>query len=144
MKVADVRKIALGFPEATEKPCDGTPGFYVRKQLFARVLDDAEIIVHVELDQRDALLEMAPEMFHVTPHYMVHPWVIVRLAAIEPGRLDDLLFEAWRQCAPPAISRHPAGSRAASSAGRATSRSESRPASPAKRPRGPRARPGRR
>jgi hypothetical protein len=109
--IADVRKIALGFPETVEKPCHGTPGFYVRKHLFARVLDDAQVVVHVDFDQRDALLETEPETFHVTPHYMTEPWVIVRLGAIERGRLDDLLFEAWRQCAPPALSRHPAGSR---------------------------------
>ena len=114
MKVADVRKIALGFAETREKPCDGTPGFYVRKHLFARVLDDAQVVVRVDFDQRDALLEMEPAIFHVTPQYMTEPWVIVRLAAIDRDRLDDVLFEAWRQCAPPALSRHPAGSRKAS------------------------------
>lgn len=109
--IAEVRKIALGFPETREKPCYGTPGFYVRKHLFARVLDDAQVVVRVDFDQRDALLEREPDIFHVTPHYMAHPWVIVRLGAIDRGRLDDVLFEAWRQCAPPALSRHPAGSR---------------------------------
>jgi hypothetical protein len=102
VKVSDVRAIALGFPEAREKP----PGFYVRKQMFARVLDDAQIVVHVDFDQREALLEEAPEIFQLSPQYMTEPFVIVRLDAIERKRLDDLLFEAWKRCAPPALSRH--------------------------------------
>ena len=104
---ADVRRIALGFPEARE----ASGGFTVRKVEFARLLDDGEVAVLVDLDERDRLLEEAPETFRVTPRFMAHPFVVVRLAAIDRDRLDDLLFDAWRRCAPSAISRHPAGSR---------------------------------
>ena len=106
-KAGDVRTIALGLPEARE----ASGAFTVRKVEFARLLDDGEVAVHVDLDERDRLLEAEPEIFRVTPRVMAHPFVVVRLAAIDRDRLDDLLFEAWRRCAPPAISRHPAGSR---------------------------------
>lgn len=103
----DVRSIALGFPEARE----AAGAFTVRKAVFARLLDDAEVALHVDLDERDRLLEADPDTFRVTPRFMTEPFVVVRLARIDRARLDDLLFEAWRRCAPPAISRHPAGSR---------------------------------
>ena len=106
MKVSDVRTIALGFPEAREKPFDGTPGFYVRRNLFAHVLDDDQVAVYVAFDRRDAFLEEEPEVFRVTPRYMTEPFVIVRLGAIERKRLDEVLFEAWKRCAPPGLSRH--------------------------------------
>ena len=142
--IADVRALALALPETVERPTDGAPAFYVRKALYARVLDDERIAVKVTLDQRDELLEARPDVFSVTPQVMAHPLVVVSLAAITRAMLDDVLFEAWRQSAPPAITRHPAGQRAASSAGRAASPSTSRPASPAKRPKAPRARRDRR
>jgi hypothetical protein len=31
LTVADVRVLALALPETSERPCYGTPGFYVKK-----------------------------------------------------------------------------------------------------------------
>jgi hypothetical protein len=99
--VEDARRLALGMPEASEKPCFGTPGFYVRKKLFARVKEDGEsIVVKVDFGEREALVSEQPETFVVTPHYADYPMVIVRLPTVDPEELRELLTEAWRRCAP--------------------------------------------
>lgn len=84
-----------------ERPCYGSPGFYVRRGLFARMLEDgASIVVKVDLGEREALAQTDPETFVVTDHYRNYPMVVVRLAAVDPAELDELLVEAWRRTAP--------------------------------------------
>ncbi|HTO54130.1 MAG TPA: MmcQ/YjbR family DNA-binding protein [Myxococcota bacterium] len=101
-----VRTLALGLPETSEKPCYGTPGFYVRKKLFARILPDPRILaVRVDLEEREALLSVAPEVFFVTPHYQGWPMVLIRLPKIARAELAERLVEAWRFVAPAKLSQ---------------------------------------
>jgi hypothetical protein len=98
---ASVRRIALGLPEATEKPCYGTPAFYVKKTLFARLREDNEtLVVKMSFEQRDAMLEGMPDVFYITPHYQAYPLVLVRLPVVAEGLLRDVLVGAWRHAAP--------------------------------------------
>ena len=99
--VDTVRKIALGLPATTEKPCYGTPAWYVKGKLFARALeDDRSVVVKVDFDERAALVDEAPESYAVTPHYQAYPMVIVRLPKVRADDLEERLVEAWRFCAP--------------------------------------------
>jgi hypothetical protein len=109
--VADVRGLALALPDTSEKPCYGTPGFYVRKKLFARVKEDGEsIVVKVDFGEREALVSEQPETFVVTDHYRNYPMVIVRLATVDPAELAELIEEAWRRSAPKRLlAAHDAG-----------------------------------
>jgi hypothetical protein len=96
-----VRSLALALPETSEKPCYGTPGFYVRKKLFARLLPDRKTLaVRVDPGEREALLAAAPEVFFLTRHYQGWPMVLVRLPAIARADLEERLEEAWRFMAP--------------------------------------------
>ncbi|HKC52270.1 MAG TPA: MmcQ/YjbR family DNA-binding protein [Myxococcota bacterium] len=96
-----VRTLALALPETSEKPCYGTPGFYVKKKLFARLLPDRQTLaVRVDLEEREALLTVAPEVFFLTPHYQGWPMVLIRLARVERADLEERLVEAWRFMAP--------------------------------------------
>ena len=96
-----VRALALGLPETGEKPCYGTPGFYVKKKLFARLLPDPKVLaVRCDMEEREALLEVAPEVFFTTPHYEGWPMVLIRLPKIERADLEERLVEAWRMMAP--------------------------------------------
>jgi len=96
-----VRAIALGLPETSEKPCHGTPGFYVKKKLFARMLPDGKTLaLKVDLGEREGLLAAAPDVFYLTPHYEGWPMVLVRLDRVEKDDLRDRLVEAWRHEAP--------------------------------------------
>ena len=99
--IAAVRRIALGLPETSERPCYGTPGFYVRKSLFARLREDGEtLVVKTTFEERDAVVEAMPDLFLVTPHYQGYPYVLVRLGAIAEPHLRDVLIAAWRHAAP--------------------------------------------
>lgn len=101
LDVDTVRKIAMGLPSTTEKPCFGTPAWYVKGKLFARALDDdRSVVVKVDFDERAALVDEAPESYVVTPHYQNYPMVIVRLPKVRRDDLEERLVEAWRYCAP--------------------------------------------
>jgi hypothetical protein len=96
-----VRALALKLPETSEKPCYGTPGFYVKRKLFARMLPDGKTLaVKVDLNEREALLAAAPDVFYLTSHYQPWPMVLVRLDRVEREDLADRVLEAWRFEAP--------------------------------------------
>ena len=102
----DVRELALALPETAEKPSYGTPGFRVKDRLFARLHQDGEsLVLRMDMDEREALAQAEPEKFFWTPHYDRHPWIQVRLAAVDREELGELLRDAWRLRAPAAVLR---------------------------------------
>lgn len=98
----DVRRLAAALPEVTEKPCYGTPGFYVAGKLFARLHDMPGVLVcwTGSLEEKEALLAADPAAFFTTDHYRGHASVLVRLEKVDPAELDELLREAWQVRAP--------------------------------------------
>jgi hypothetical protein len=44
-------------------------------------------------------------VYFTEPHYDGYPAILVRLAAIDPVELEELLTDAWRLQAPPALVR---------------------------------------
>ena len=102
----DVRELALSLPETAEKPSYGTPGFRVKDRLFARLHQDGEsLVLRVDMDEREALAQAEPEKFFWTPHYDRHPWIQVRLAAVDREELSELLHDSWQLRAPAAVLR---------------------------------------
>lgn len=60
---------------------------------------DAEpdtLVVMMPFDQRDALVEEAPDVYYLKPHYVGHPCVLVRLTQVHDDALRDLLMTAQR------------------------------------------------
>jgi hypothetical protein len=51
------------------------------------------------------LLEADAEKYFTEPHYNGYPAVLVRLDAIFPDEIEDLIIEAWRTQAPAALQR---------------------------------------
>jgi len=98
----DVRRLALSLDHTTEKPSYGMPGFRVEDKLFARMKEDAVLVVYREgEDEKEALIESEPDKFFTTPHYDGYPMVLVRLDAIDEVDLLDLLEESWHLRNPP-------------------------------------------
>ncbi len=52
------------------------------------------------LEDKEALLRGEPDVFSTTPHYDGYAYVLVRLAAVDPDVLRDLVEDAWRLMAP--------------------------------------------
>lgn len=98
----DVRRLALGLPEVTERLSYGTPAFYVAGKIFARIHEEPGVLVcwRPSLDDRDALLQANPDTFFTTDHYAGHSSVLIRLARVADDELRELLAEAWESRAP--------------------------------------------
>ena len=97
---ATVTKLATGLPEVEKSTWFNTPSFKVRKRSFVRLREDDVIVVLVDEDEKEALLRSEPKVFFTTPHYDGYPAMLVRLSAIDPDELREVLVESWRRVAP--------------------------------------------
>jgi hypothetical protein len=99
---AQLKKIALGFPEAHEKPSYGKPSFFIAKKFFTRLRgEDNSIVMVVDgMDSRDMMLELDPKTYHITDHYKDYPAVLVRMERISVDELRIMLERRWRRIAP--------------------------------------------
>jgi len=99
---AQIKKIALSFPDAHERPYHGYPAFFVGKKFLTRLRDeDASLVLHVgSIDERDMLIEAEPALFHITDHYRNYPYVLARIARLDAKTLRGMLERRWRQLVP--------------------------------------------
>lgn len=99
---AQFKKIALSFPEASEKPSYGNPAFFIAKKFFTRWRKDDNALVFVvdSMDTRDMMLELDPRTYFITDHYKDYPAVLVRMERISTDELQQMLERRWRQIAP--------------------------------------------
>jgi len=112
----DVARIALGLPEATERPSHGGRSWRLRDKGFVwerplrvadlRALGDAApsgpiLGARVEhLGAKEALLADDPAVFFTTPHFDGYPAVLIRLDAIGLAELEEVIVDAWLARAP--------------------------------------------
>ena len=112
----DVARIALALPETTERLSRGLRQWRVANKLFVwerplrkpdlAALGDAApdgpiLGARVEhLVAKDALLADDPAVFFTTPHFDDYPAILVRLDAITPEGLHEVVVEAWLVRAP--------------------------------------------
>lgn len=97
----DVVALAEDLPGAELSTSYGTPALKVRGKLLTRlrIEDDSLVLIGVPADERDMLMEAAPPVFHVTPHYDGYPMVLARLTTLDPDRLRPFLVRRWRDLA---------------------------------------------
>jgi hypothetical protein len=101
-----VRQLALALPEVAEQLCYGTPAFYVRRKLMARVREDGETLaIKTDYAEREFRIMANPAVFFVTDHYVGYPMMLVRLPVVAPEELRTLLEQAWRMVAPKRLIR---------------------------------------
>lgn len=112
----DVRRIALGLPETSERPAYGNTAWRVRDKLFvwerplrqkevdelgAAAPDGPVLGARVEdLVAKEALLADEPDLYFTTAHFDGYPSVLVRLERIGEEDLRELIVEAWLARAP--------------------------------------------
>lgn len=81
----------------------GTPALRVRnKGMICRLRTnpDALVLRVIDLGDREALLQGQPDVFFSTPHYDGYPYVLVRMEAVDPVELSELIEDGWRLRAP--------------------------------------------
>ncbi len=99
----DVVEIGFRFPEVQESTWFGTPSLKVGKKgsmCRLRTEPDALVLRVRDMGEREALLQGEPQAFFITPHYDRYPYVLIRLDAVDPVELAELIEDAWRVKAP--------------------------------------------
>ncbi len=97
-----VRTVGLALPdvEAATK-YDGSPvlkmgGCFMAGLATHRSAEPETLVVRVGMEEREWLMEDAPQTYYVTDYYRNHPVVLVRLSRIDRNALRDLLSVSWR------------------------------------------------
>ncbi|MGY5802870.1 MmcQ/YjbR family DNA-binding protein [Rhizobium sp. LEGMi12c] len=78
----------------------GLPAFKVGGKAFVTVKNNETIVLSLPIDRKEQLMEMAPEIYFQTDHYVGWPSLPLRIAAISDEELERRLIEAWRYRAP--------------------------------------------
>ena len=101
MTFEEIRQMALAMPGVEESTSYGTPALKVFGKMLARKHQDGvSIVLRVSFDEREMLMEAEPETFYITDHYRNYPALLVRIATVDPGTLQRILEQTWRQVAP--------------------------------------------
>ncbi|TPM26364.1 MmcQ/YjbR family DNA-binding protein [Mesorhizobium sp. B2-3-5] len=95
-----LRFAAAGLLDVVETTSYGTPALKVGKKLLARVKDANTIVLMCPLDEKEMLLEAAPEIYFETDHYKGWPAILVRLDKIPSEELRHRLEQTWLRQAP--------------------------------------------
>ena len=100
-------ELARELPEVEEGTWYGTPGLKVRGKGFVRLKEDKKSVVFLldDVDDQELLLADAPEIYHITDHYLGYAAVLARLSKLPVREARIRLERAWRQKAPPALVR---------------------------------------
>jgi hypothetical protein len=97
-----VRAVGLTLPdvEATTR-YDGSPvlkvgGIFMAGLATHPSAEPGTLVVRHGLEERERLIEDAPETYYLTDYYRPYPLILTRLSRIEPDALRDLLSVSWR------------------------------------------------
>jgi hypothetical protein len=117
---ADVLKIAKALEGVVDATGHGAPCLKLNGRIFAcqainKQAEPHSLMVRLPIDQRDALIEEAPDVYYLKPHYEPWPCVLVRLPKVRRDALRDLLTGAWRHAVTekPVKARKPNGAQKA-------------------------------
>ena len=103
-----IKRLAL--PEVELSTSFGDPSFKLRDKALVTIKELDLLYLPCPMEQKELLLEMAPEIYYQTDHYKGWPGLLVRLDVIDDDELSLRLDEAWRYRAPKKLA---AGRRAA-------------------------------
>ena len=112
----DVRRIALGLPEMSERTRQGVMQWRVKEKMVAwerplrradyvalgdEAPDGAILAIWVpDLGAKEALLADDPDVYFTTPHFDGYRAILIRLDEIPVPELEELIIEGWLDRAP--------------------------------------------
>ena len=96
-----VLKIAASLPGIQEGTTYGVDCLKVGGKLLTcpainKSAEPNSAMFRIDMDQRNALIEEAPDTYYITDHYVNYPCVLVRLSRMNADALRDLLQSAFR------------------------------------------------
>lgn len=78
----------------------GLPALKTGGKSFVTVKNSETIVLSLPIDRKEQLMEMAPEIYFQTDHYVGWPSLPLRITAIGDEELQQRLIEAWQYRAP--------------------------------------------
>ena len=90
----------LGLREVTWSTSFGDPSLKLRDKALLVVKEPEVLYLPCPLEQKELLMEMAPDIYYQTDHYKGWPGLLVRLDRIGDEELGLRLEDAWRYRAP--------------------------------------------
>jgi hypothetical protein len=98
---ATVRELALRLPDVVDSSTLRGMAFKAQGKLLAckaihRSAEPETLMVRVGTAQRDRLIAAQPEVYYLTPHYLLNASVLVRLKHIRRRALESVLETAWQ------------------------------------------------
>jgi hypothetical protein len=103
--LAKLGAAADGLPEIEVGTSYGTPALKVRKKMLCRVKDADTVVVMCALEEKEVLIEAAPEFYFETDHYRGWPTLLVRIHAVTLEELRLRLRRAYAMQAPKSLAR---------------------------------------
>ena len=97
-----VRLVGLTLPDVEAATrYDGSPvlklgGCFMAGLATHASAEPGTLVVRVDFEDREWLLEDAPETYYLTDYYRNYPVVLVRLSRVDREALSDLLSVSWR------------------------------------------------
>ena len=99
----EARAIILALPQVVEGQTYGSLSFKVNGKVLcglgARTSPDDLYLSGVGFDEREALVERHPEVFHTHPHFDGANYILAHLATLPADVLAAQLERRWRQLA---------------------------------------------
>ena len=102
---AKLRAAAAGLLEVEESTSYGTPALKLRKKFLCRIKDADTVVLMCPLEEKELLIEAAPEFYFETDHYKGWPAILVRIHPIPLDELTLRLSRAWHMQAPKSLKR---------------------------------------
>lgn len=105
MKWEEFVALGLELPEVEESVSYGRPALKVRAKFMAghNTKEKAFVLRLASVEEQDFLIEMAPEIYYITPHYKGYPGVLARPAKLTKKEARARLEKAWRLQAPKSL-----------------------------------------
>ena len=97
----DVRELGLSLPGAEEAIAYGGACLKVNGRHFAGIAinksaEPNSLILHVDIAERDVMIEEQPDVYYTAEHYQNYACVLVRLSRVNRDVLEDLLRMSHR------------------------------------------------
>ncbi|MDB5528666.1 MAG: hypothetical protein JWR51_1769 [Devosia sp.] len=87
---------ARGLPGLARSTSYGTPALKVGSKSFCRLKDAQTLVLLCPAEQKTLLMEISPDIYFETDHYIGWPAVLIRLDVIADEELSLRLEDAWR------------------------------------------------
>lgn len=94
---------ARDLPGVTRSTSYGTPALKVHDKSFVRLSEAEVLVLQCPPEQKTLLMEISPETYFETAHYVGYAAVLIRLDQIGDEELSLRLEDGWRHKAPKSL-----------------------------------------